>query len=290
LSGGIDSGAIMAGAIKRGLVADGFTLVMPGIPGEKQTVRINRMINKFNFRNYFSPGWGQGWMSTGHPYLELYYEATCKLAEKAAEQGVDIILTGFGGDELGKNDIEGRKMKEMEIELPRYITKKAAEDWNKLPKVDPPFLTRVGSLGEALSMYANIWLDSGIWVENVFSDMELWQITMNMKREWLVEKKLLQTYLAKQGWEEYLSDIKENANFREVYTWEMERYIKQYLGKLMDRSALAEWGLIDKHEVLELRNRTAVNNDIEMRYLMGLVPMEMFLQEYRLRKALTLED
>lgn len=111
LSGGFDSAYVALAASKIGRPLSSYALVHSGAMGAQQRNRRNELISLFNLNDSTHPSDKPGPFaslqcseSSLTPFDEMYRIACVSAVDRHSDKGLDLVITGIGGDELAGED------------------------------------------------------------------------------------------------------------------------------------------------------------------------------------------
>ncbi len=196
-----------------------------------------------------------------YPQKEIYSWPLEKLARKAQKEGIKIMVTGIGGDEVFLPDnLEKRKFhlsqKEKRIylkKLPRFFTLrflKKAELILKEYRPLPHPLVGYSSLESNLARN-NIYLAKRIFPYNFWQEPELFRTGRSFVPEWRENKRLLREYYVHKRWPREISHPQVNENFASFFEESLKNKGGEFIISKIKRSWLAQLGWVDKKELLE---------------------------------------
>lgn len=281
LSGGLDSSivAVMAATITTKPVKS-FGMIMPGVFGKYQSARRNEVVKRFGLSDSnfpcidhppFNPKSNRVVGTSVVPWAEFYEEAVGTMLSKVASDGVGVIFTGMGGDELcsyqdGELDGEFEVVEdeyssadgeEADGELspfgspyPPFVTnllKEAAKDRDSLIDDAPQSLMDTSSI-ESATAVSTLYLKNKVWPISPLCTPELIEFCRKLPVGWrnerLIERKVLTSF----GCSPLVAYPKPESleNFCDVMDHALREASSGVIAKLFRDSRLAEQGLVDK--------------------------------------------
>jgi asparagine synthetase B (glutamine-hydrolysing) len=191
-----------------------------------------------------------------YPQKEIYTEALEYMLTKARRDGVEVIFTGMGGDELflldkrenigfkGKEEAEFRRR----VKMPIFFTSKFKKDFFKRVFFDnnipiPPVPYSV--LGAHVSRN-NIFIEHGIWPIAPLGDSELARFCRSLPNQMCRNKYILREYQKKNTFPKGLYESFTNEYFGNFFDESLKGPLYDFIISLYKKSVLDNLGLIDK--------------------------------------------
>jgi hypothetical protein len=178
LSGGVDS-ALLAGFLKQigAREINTYSMMIPDKGGMLQRQRISYLMNFWNLKNRcidmekHPPLEELREDKVINPYLDIYKDAMVPMIKQAVGDGVKVIVTGFGGDELFH--IYGKNKKAYSGELlgwrDRTILGCYTDECVRRANNVTVQLPVRGEYDLDLAVYSPVWHDQGVWVVNPYT-------------------------------------------------------------------------------------------------------------------------
>lgn len=192
---------------------------------------------------------------------ELYIEAFNALFEVASESEHDVLLTGFGGDELfmlntwelllEKQTLAIEQAKKELFNYPNYLTDEAREAVRETIEEsnDYPLATPTSTI-DALMVDAPIIAKAGFWPIHPFADPEVvnfcQQLPPEFRRDRFLQRKLLSSWgLPKSVWKPECAE--DFASFMSTSL----RTNSIAIQKLFEESRLHEMGILNRNILID---------------------------------------
>ena len=279
LSGGLDSALVTAAvADVTGTAPQTYGLTLPGQQGIAQHARRAELLCRFGgadttvpFAGFqpFAPApledsvHGSSWEHSAAfdrggagimaPWEECYAEARNAMLEHAARDGVQIMLTGLGGDQLsyprrGRNyDGAGIRSAVTAKDIPCFLTPAAREAALTAPQsldIAPPGTPRASAV-EAVALSASLYLRHGIWPVNPLCTPELVRLCAWLPAEWREDRRFQRQLLARCGVSSRVADAGKTDDFEPALTRSMRSAARARVDSLFATPLLADCGLVD---------------------------------------------
>jgi hypothetical protein len=226
LSGGLDSATAPGYYASHGKEVITATLGLPGVMGARQQEKIDAMVKRFGLKNHMVvldpkrhfplvdivTGNHEGML---YEYSELLAAPIRELADYYAEQGIETVFTGVGGDELCQNipndqilpEGSGVRRKRLETQLPHYFTdafrelhsaaQTNASDQPSRPLPSIAYSVMLTNLG-----FNNTFIDRNVWPVAPLSDPKLFFYSQSIPAWHRYDKNLLRMYQFARGFPE----------------------------------------------------------------------------------------
>ncbi|MFE5565087.1 asparagine synthase-related protein [Amycolatopsis japonica] len=272
LSGGLDSGAVAVAA--RATISTplrSFGLIVNGALGAEQHRRrlaIARQIGAVDdiLRAHdHAPFCENGIRTSGtahDPRGEFYREAFEALADRAAHSGVEIMLTGNGGDEIMAPRIDElpppppQPLTEIPWLGPRVREAVASIDDNLAPSAVLPTPTLM-----SFAIHHPAYLRSGIWPVAPFTHPPLIRFAEQLPLVLRRNKKLYRDFLTRAGLPALVTHPRRTEHFRDLMQHGLRHNGLQLAERLLDDGMLlADHGFIDPgafHRTVQHARRSA---------------------------------
>jgi asparagine synthase (glutamine-hydrolysing) len=265
LSGGIDSSvvAVALASLEQGPVHT-YGLIMPGRNGEFQAARRRELIARFGFVDVTLPGADYPPYSADHlrardgsvvPWDEFYYDAMGALLDRVRADGLDVLFTGMGGDELSTLMLHEEEPRDVEEEkespLPPFLTPRGMEAYQEAIRLQEP-APRPGtetSCAESAATNAGIFLSKGLWPAYPYCDPKVVAFTRSLPATWRADRDFQRGYLRQAGCSEEVADPDVVETFADIMTQGL-RQGDRLLRPLFEASVLAQEGLLDRDALL----------------------------------------
>lgn len=273
LSGGLDSSVVaLVGAKESRHGLRSYGLVMPGENGRWQSIRRDEVAALAGANDHHIPAedhlpflsGSQRVQGTSHvPWGEYYDEALGALLDQARADGMDVMFTGAGGDEISA--VTWR-------ELQMHGISKPDDD---PPETDgdgfPPFLTPAGldayhatakcldeaprpatelSALEAAASGTTCFLRRGVWPVNPYFTPELVWFCRSLPFEWRYGRALQRRYLLQRGCSQEVAFPQVKESFCDVMEQSLKHRSRNLLQSIFSDSRLAAMGLVERSDLL----------------------------------------
>lgn len=267
LSGGLDSSVVASGVAQLPApAAHAYGMIVPGMAAVYQRVRRNEVVHRMglrdrNFACAEHPPFGQGDPQSVEgfvPWEEFYSAAIAHMLTLAREDGISMIYTGVGGDELcslytGEPDVNA------DIDpsaCPQFIRETVIDAFvtDALRERAPKALAYTSVL-ESGAAGARVYLRNGVWPANPLATPELVEFSRRLPLRWRRDRRLSRAVLKSFGYS------------RRV-THPRREHLEDFLG-------LMDYGL---HEAASLCDRLFADSRLEAQ---GLIDSRAFLDAYR---------
>lgn len=311
LSGGLDSSlvAVMAATITTRPVKS-FGMIMPGVFGRYQRARRNEVVKQFGLSDStlpcidyppFNPKSHRVRGFSVVPWAEFYEEAVGTMLGKVASDGVGVIFTGMGGDELcsyqeGELDkydlVEDGDLAEGEqadgeltpfgTPYPPFVTdlvREASEDRDSLIVDAPQPLMDTSSI-ESAAAVSTLYLKNKVWPISPLCTPELIEFCRKLPFGWrhkrVIERKVLSSF----GCSRLVAYPKPETleNFCDVMDHALREASSGVIGKLFRESRLAEQGLVDKKALSATYKQYLAGDSTYSDQLLGAVVLELTIR------------
>lgn len=227
-------------------------------------------------------------------FAEPFYEAFYALTSRLKGQGVDVILTGLGGDEAfpvfptemrlsGTLTGISRPNKK-----PSFVTEYASQLSDLAQVIPTHHLPYHASSAQSVDYRTERLFEQGIWALNPYLEPEIIQFTSSLPFELRHERKFLQSILLN-------NKLHEFAEYKplslEPASDRMFETIEDHLMSLLDASESSKLGLVDTEKLKDSYHRsTKCLETLEGRmtsyHIIFFIQMETFLQQCRQNNVL----
>lgn len=276
----------------------GFSMILPGKSGIGQRKKLKKIMKFFDIKIDFThivnlwPLKNQIKSKKLKPFYlgqEIYFEALDKMAKKAEDQGVKVIITGTGGDEafridsreeIGFQGPQEKKIRES-FNFPSFFTNKLRYAFSHLDEniVCPIPMVPYSVLGSNLARN-NIYIRHNIWPVLPLSNHRFIKFCRRLPEKSKKNKKILRDYLKEQNYPEEIYSPEYNENFANFFENTMRRdEINKLLMRLISISQLAKLGIINQKKLIEsyLKYRQE-KSEISPLYFYTIITTEILLQ------------
>jgi asparagine synthase (glutamine-hydrolysing) len=188
------------------------------------------------------------------PWEEGYYEAMDALLVRARDDGMTMLMTGFGGDELfGLRPSERRALglrpggtgpDADEVYAPGFLTATARQALRQ-PVEPMPRAASSESAVEASAFSAARYLRRGIWPVHPLCTPELVHFCARLPPEWRRARRIERDFLARNGITERVTRPCVRDDFSPAMARSMRGPARPLLSTLFQSSALADLGIVD---------------------------------------------
>ncbi|NTV31477.1 hypothetical protein HGA91_05885 [candidate division WWE3 bacterium] len=307
LSGGMDSSTVAHRLLlKQNKKVDLFSLIQPPPQYDSQINRLQDFVEQFGgtfnlthiaHHPFMTQRPSPYTESLLNPYLEIYQEPTNGLAKKCRDRGVSVLFTGFGGDELFRIDDYERvgfqgdsvKSERTNDRKPIFYSDELIEKYINSPLLEKgyPLPLIPHSLRSAQRVYNPIFHSQKIWPIAPFGYAPLVEFTRSLPESLRDKKRLLHEYQKHHNFPDSYIHLQTQEFFTQIFEQGMQWYAQHYLQDLIERSVLAQYGLIlpeviksdCKENGLKYRNQTRL-----CKYLYSIIEMELFFKPYEQKK------
>ncbi len=219
---------------------------------------------------------------------EIYFEALDKMAQKAQNQGIKIIITGTGGDEafaidprekVGFQGSQEKKFRESFI-ISSIFTDKIRQGFLSLDEDVMPIPMVPYSVLDSNLARNNIYIRHNIWPVAPLAHPRFIKFCRRLSKNKKEKKKILRDYLEKLGYSEEIYNPKSNENFASFFENTIcRKEIKDLFIRLISNSQLSKLGIIDKKEFIKIYSEYRRNKGkINPLYFYTIVTTEILLQ------------
>jgi asparagine synthase (glutamine-hydrolysing) len=264
LSSGLDSALTTAAlvACEQETPVRTYAMALPPPGGDVQAARRAHLVSHFGSLDTALPMAGHepfvphGARALGVPVLpweECYIEAADAMLATAAADGVRVMVTGFGGDELcypRRGGIPGgpyRHRPPASEAVPGHLTALAREALQDVPtSADPapPGVALISAVQVAATSSAR-YLRHGIWPVLPLAAPEIVRLCARLPRPWLRDRRLSRELLSRVGVGPNVAYAPDTDTFEPVMARGLRQAWPRWLSGLWDDSRLADLGLID---------------------------------------------
>ncbi|PTT77531.1 hypothetical protein DBR42_25055, partial [Pelomonas sp. HMWF004] len=271
LSGGLDSGIVTAtAAASRVSTATplrcyGLSLTGPAEAAADQRARRAELVATFGLRDTEIPMADHLPLAPGScrvdgrapvlPWEEGYYEAMNALLERARADGTEVMLTGFGGDELCS-------LRPSELRAMGRVPRAIASASNMAPRgtdfltpfakatldevLDrPPRAPSCESSVEVAALSAARYMRHGLWPLHPLCTPELVRFCARLPVPWRAARTVERQLLASHGVSPQVTQPRFRDDFSPALALGMRTHARPLLTRLFANSALADQGIVD---------------------------------------------
>ncbi|MFZ6653948.1 asparagine synthase-related protein [Undibacterium sp. TJN19] len=260
LSGGLDSSlvSIVCQQHRPQWQTYGIHIDAPG-----QQPRRQSLIDRFGFVDHTveldahlplarnSPRWQQ---QVSVPWEEIYDEGVNVMLSLAAQQGVQAMFTGFGGDELcplyGDEDPPPPELAALEPATcvrtqSDFLTLRAVQAMRNTPRAPAPRAAIDASSLESAALGSAMYLRHGIWPIHPLCTPELNLFCGALPWSWRVGRTIERRMLRELNCTTEVVDSRVNDSFQTALSAGMRDSATAQLAELFDAPLLAQAGLVD---------------------------------------------
>jgi len=275
----------------------GFSMIFDGELGSGQKKKLKEIAKFSNIEVDFTPIlnlWplkSQTKSKKLKPFYlkrEIYFEALDRMAQKAQNQGIKIIITGTGGDEafaidprekVGFHGSQEKKFRES-FNVPSLFTNKLKQAFLYPSKDIVPIPVVPHSVLSSNSSRNNIYIRHNIWPVAPLAHPRFIKFCRSLSKNKKEKKKILRDYLKKLGYSEEIYNPQRNENFASFFDNTIcRKEIKDLFTKLISNSQLSKLGIIDKKEFMKVYSEYRRNkNEISPLYFYTIMTTEILLQ------------
>ncbi len=275
LSGGLDSAIVASSAAalcKRPLRSYGIALM--GDSREDQPERRAELTRRFGLIDTEVPIASYLPLAPGScrldgrapvlPWEEGYYEVFWELLGDASTHGTEILLTGFGGDELcGLRPSELRAIRgesaavavpdEASESGPSFLTPSARA--TLLEELDlPPRAPCSDSAVECAALSAARYMRRGIWPVHPLCTPELVHFCAHLPAEWRYRRRIERELLTRRGCSDRVIHPRERDDFSWALAATLRGPARPLVERLFTESALHELEIVDAGRLMSAYN------------------------------------
>ncbi|MGD0829362.1 MAG: asparagine synthase-related protein [Terracidiphilus sp.] len=189
------------------------------------------------------------------PWEEGYHEVFWELLGKASGHGIEVLLTGFGGDELcGLRPSELRAIRgesavvaaleENSVSAPSFLTPSAratlGDDLD-----EPPRAPCSDSAVECAAYSAARYMRRGIWPVHPMCTPELVHFCAHLPAEWRYRRRIERELLARRGCSDRVIYPRERDDFSFALAATLRGPARPLVERLFANPALHELGIVD---------------------------------------------
>jgi len=260
LSSGLDSALTTAALVAcgRGAPARTYAMALPPPGGDVQAERRADLVSHFGTVDTALPMVGHEPFALGGsrarrtpvvPWEECYIEAADALLATAAADGVQVMVTGFGGDELCYPRSGGphRHRPPATDALPGHLTALTREALRDVPTAAdpaPPGVAFVSAVQVAATSSAR-YLRHGIWPVFPLAGPEIVRLCARLPKPWLRDRRLSRELLSRAGVSRSVAFARDTDTFEPVMARGLRQAWPRWLSGLWGDCRLADLGLID---------------------------------------------
>jgi asparagine synthase (glutamine-hydrolysing) len=194
------------------------------------------------------------------PWEEGYYEVFDELLARASANGTEVMLTGFGGDELcGLRPSEIRSMRgesygvitsEASPELaPSFLTPNAQATLSEVLDL-PPRAASSESAVECAALSAARYMRRGIWPVHPLCTPELVHFCARLPAEWRYKRKIERDLLARRGCSQRITHPRHQDDFSWALAAALRGPARPLVERLFADAALHELGIVDSGQMM----------------------------------------
>lgn len=226
-----------------------------------------------------------------YPTREIYFEALNKMANQAKKQGIQVIITGMGGDEAfiidpresTGNQGPAEKRFRHSLKFPSFFTKRFVQKFfdSLSEKAHFPTPAVPYSVLRANMSRNNTYVSHGIWPVAPLADPKFAMFCRGLPKVLRKNKKILRQYQKNQDWPKNIYDPEINENFANFFKSNINNKIKKTLIKLFENSYLAKLGLINNKKLIKSYLSYAPSKkNINPLHFYSIAVIEILLQSF----------
>ncbi|MFC0627426.1 hypothetical protein [Kribbella deserti] len=262
VSGGLDSATVAIAATcagaRDGLVSAG--LEVDGEVGTQQAARRRAIVDRLRLRDIAAlaaerlPFEADGPRSADRLHYadgDVYLESFDQLRTRLHGEGVQAVLTGFGGDELmalrSAERADGSVASPQE--LPAWLGERAR---SALPDLENGVAPVSPVAVPTLMVFAArnpAYIVNGLWPVAPLADAHLLRLCESLPVPWRAEKTLLRGFLQQAGFGPNVTHPKSVESFGTTMDAAMSQTGKLMLGQMLDDSILIDLGYVDRRDL-----------------------------------------
>jgi asparagine synthase (glutamine-hydrolysing) len=260
LSGGLDSAIAAASARRHATSVRTYGISVPGATSSLQTLRRAELVERYQFSDTVidaveTPVLAkEGVRVREHrivPWEEIYYEAFDRLNALTARRD-DIVLTGFGGNELlplyweeHGDAAEERWLAAMD--LPDALSGRAKQmvrDMRRSLAVAPRSYLQ-HSTQDAIAGSSAHFMRHGLWPYHLFATPELVKFCHSLPREWRSSRRLMREMFAADGCSRQITQVGTTEDFTELFSISLRELSRMQFERALRAERLVALKLVD---------------------------------------------
>ncbi|MEV8377794.1 hypothetical protein AB0P21_33955 [Kribbella sp. NPDC056861] len=292
ISGGLDSAVVATAFTHAG--ADGVAsvgLAIDGSIGEQQASRREAIIHRLHLRDYTVPARAHlpfepsGPRSTDRLHYadgDVYAEAFDHLRGWLRDAGTQVLLTGFGGDELMA--LRGSEQPGMHVtpppELPCWLGERALRAVADLEANTAPASPVAIPTLMVFAARNPAYIAHGLWPVAPLADSALLRLCESLPVAWRSRKTLLRHYLRRAGFGSHVTDPRTVESFQSTMELAIRRHGTTILEQMLDDSILVDQGFLDRR-CLQLIHTALARDGVVPPLLYDTIAVERSLQSHR---------
>lgn len=293
ISGGLDSTAVATAMARAGAMTGlrSVGLKVEGSLGREQAARRTVITRKLGLRDFCVsasanlPFAAHGARSVEHLHYadgDVYLEAFEQLRRQLHDAGVEVVLTGFGGDELMALRRSERGVAETisPPEPPSWLGERALD---ALPDLDSDIAPVSPVPVSALLVFAArnpAYIAHGLWPVAPLAGSGLLRLCESLPVPWRRDKTLLRRYLQRAGFDRRVTHPSTTESFRTIMEQAMRHNGTAMIEQMLDDSILVDQGYANRRS-LELVHTRIVRGSPAPRLMYDTLALERSLQSLR---------
>jgi asparagine synthase (glutamine-hydrolysing) len=190
------------------------------------------------------------------PASSYYSEAFDAVAHTAAAQGVKLMLTGFGADEVMSTP---GPTEPTPPDLPPWLGPRALAALDQInTNTAPPTAVSAPTL-MACASHSPAYLAAGIWPIAPFANPAVGRFARQLPAEWAADKRLLRERLMRAGIPSLAARPQDGEDFTPIMHQALRAHALPLLNELADSLTLASLGFVDPaalHDTLKRAHDT----------------------------------
>lgn len=182
-----------------------------------------------------------------HAVHELYEPGMAEIADHFKSSGVEVVITGGGGDQLFEHRPHPSIFDHQRFyeDQPHFVTSTAKSLFSIRDPFEPiPTLLTPGVVSENLA-HANIYIERGMWPVSPFHNVELFNYCQGLPVQFRSDKNIFRAYFEASHFPPmlYRGENEDFGNFFEA-CWNLGVYAP-LVNQFIEHSSLHELGLVD---------------------------------------------
>lgn len=293
ISGGLDSTAVATAMARAGAVTGlrSVGLQVDGSLGREQAARRIAITRKLALCDFavsasanlpFAVHGARSLERLHYADGDVYVEAFDQLRRQLQGAGVEVVLTGFGGDELMalRRSERGATEAFSPPELPSWLGERAL---GALPDLDNDIAPASPVPVSALLVFAArnpAYIAHGLWPVAPLAGSDLLRLCESLPVSWRRRKILLRRYLQQAGFDRRVTHPTTTESFQTVMAQAMRRNGTAMIEQMLDDSILVDHGYANRRS-LDLVHTRMVRGSPAPRLMYDTLALERSLQSLR---------
>lgn len=299
LSGGLDSSIVASGIAQlRAPAAHAYGMIMPSTPGVYQRARRDEVVRRMGLRDRSFPGTDHPPFSQKHqqsvegfvPWEEFYSSAIAHMLTLTRADGIPMIYTGVGGDELcspftGEPEVSANIDRSA---CPPFIRESVIDAYaTDAVRERAPQALAYTSVLESGAAGAPVYLRNGVWPVSPLATPELVEFARRLPLRWRHERRLSRAALKSFGYSRRVTHPRRKhlEDFLGVLDYGLHE-AASLIDHLFADSRLDAQGLIDSRAFLAAYRDYRQNGNLNQRDgLLGAVTLELTIRSVENARA-----